>query len=332
MYCAKKIAALLFVVILFIPSSNASSLAAVDTLLAKQKYPAATALLSRHLDSVPTDNKALYMLVTVEQTRILDYESYQIEGDLLFNKADSVKKTLEHRLPQMAGKDSVRCLFYIGTIYGCISVLQAKRGELFLSLKNGIESVTLLNEVIRLDSTCCEAYMGVGLFHYYLNKSFKWIPFIDANSEQDGIKEIERAASAPFPYDFAAKNSLSWILMERQKNKKVDSIAGEVLARFPDNTIFLRIRCLNALWSGQYAEAVAYGEKLSRLTLKRTPENWSDLVLAYYAIAGGNDELGKKKEAKAAADYILGIPIPSKYREIPHIKKNLKKIQSIRKK
>lgn len=313
-------------------SVRAASLATVDTLLAKQEYPAANALLSRHLDSVPTDINALYMLVTVEQTRVLDYESYQIEGAKLYKKADSINKILVLRLAQLTGRDSIRCLFYIATINGCISVLQAKTGELLPALKNAIESVTLLNEVIKLDSTCNEAYMGIGLFQYYLNKSFKWLPFSEANSETEGIEKVERATRAPFPYDFAAKNSLSWILMERHKNKKVDSIAGEVLTRFPDNTIFLRIRCLNALWSKQYAAAVSFGEKLAQVTLKRSPENWSDLVLAYYVICNANEQLGKKKESRTAADFILGASIPLNYREIPHIKKNLKRVQSIKRK
>jgi hypothetical protein len=310
----------------------ASSLAVVDTLIAKQEYAAASALLSHHLDSVPADNNALYMLVAVEQTRILDYESYQIEGDSLYNTADSIKKVLTSRIPQLTGKDSVQCLFYIATIDGCMSVLQAKKGEILPALKNAIESVTMLNEVVRLDSSRYEAYMGIGLFHYYLNKSFKWLPFIDANSEMEGIVKVQQATFAQFPYDYAAKNSLSWILMERYKNKQVDSIAAGVLSIYPDNTIFLRIRCLNALWSKQYATAVSLGENLAKVTLKRLPENWSDMVLAYYVIASGNDKRGKKKEAIAAADYILGAPIPIKYREIPHIKKNIRRIQNIRKK
>lgn len=311
---------------------RASPLATVDTLLAKQEYSAANALLSRYRDSIPTDIQSLYMLVAVEQTRILDYESYQIESNTLYKKADSVNKILKSRVGQLTGRDSTRCLFYIAEINGCISVLQAKTGELFPALKNAIESVNILNEVIKLDSTCNEAYMGIGLFQYYLNKSFKWLSFSDVNSETEGIEKVERATRAPFPYDFAAKNSLSWILMERHKYKKVDSIAANVLARFPDNTIFLRIRCLNALLSKDYAAAVSLGEKLAQVTLKRSPENWSDLVLSYYVISSANEQLGKKKESKAAADYILGASIPLQYREIPHIKKNLKRIQSIKKK
>jgi hypothetical protein len=140
------------------------------------------------------------------------------------------------------------------------------------------------------------------------------------------------ATHAPFPYDFAAKNSYCWVLIDHEKLKEADSVAKEVLAHFPENTIFLRIRSLDALWDRRYEQAISFGEKLAQLSSKREPENWSDLVLAYYVIASGNDELGRGKEACNAADFILVTKIPPDFRDIPPIKKNLSKVQSIRKK
>jgi len=320
----------LFSVLLF--SADASPSPAVDTLLAKQDYSGANSLLVHHLDSFPNDNTALYMLIAVEQTRILDYESYQLDAGPLYKKADSVNAVLKARLPKFKGRDSLQCLFYIASISGYFSVLQAKTGELFPAVKNCIESVTLLNNVIKLDSNYNEAYMGIGIFHYYLDKSFKWLSFGDANGEMEGINKLERATLAKFPYDFAARNSLCWIYIDQEKYRAADSIAGKVLSAYPDNTIFLRIRCLSLLREKKYPEAIASGEKLSRSSLKRNPENWSDLVLASYVISSANDELGKSKEACAAADYILGMKIPEQYRQMGHIRKNLKRIQAIRKK
>jgi len=312
--------------------ASASAIPVVDTLLARQDYRAANAVLHSHLDSFPDDYHAVYMRVAVEQTRVLDYESWSVDGDKLFALADSVRTVLASRTGQLAGKDSLQCLFYLATVYGCMSVIQAKTGDLYQALKNSIESVGILNEVVRIDPGFSAAYMGIGLFHYYLSKSFNWLPFIDANSQQQGISKLIRSTKAGFPYDFAAKNSLCWVYIERKKFAKADSVAREVLQRFPGNTIFLRIRCCCALWDKKYTLAVDLGKQLLEITRNRQPENWSDLVLAHYVTAGGYAGLGKKREAAAMVDGILGMKIPGVYREMEHIKKNLRRIRSLNEK
>ena len=309
-----------------------SPLAQADTLLVKQQYQAAKTYLADYLKNAPDDNEALYLRVAVDQTEILDYESYSIQNAQFTKTADSIRTVLEGRLAKLHGKDSVRCLFYIANIYGGLGVIMGKTGEWFPSVKSSMTSITMLKEVLRLDSTVIAASLGVGIFHYYLSKSFKWLPFIDERSEEEGIRNVERATRAPFPFGFAAKNSLCWILIEHQEYRRADSIALSVLAEAPDNTIFLRIRCLIALWDKRFDDAVALGKRLAQLSNARSPVNWSDLVLAHYVMSSGNDALGREKEAVAAADYILNAPMPPKVQDIPPIKRNLKKIQAIRKK
>jgi hypothetical protein len=300
-----------------------------ETLLVKQEYTAARAVVKERLTVDPGDNTSLYLLDAIQQTEILDYESYLVQNDQFMKLSDSIKAVLELRLPTLSGPDSLKCLLYIANVYGGKSVLLAKTGNWFAALKDAITSVTLLKEVERLDSTMYAAALGIGVFHYYLNKSFKWLPFVDANSEKEGIAEIEKATRAPYPYSCAAKNSLCWILIEKRALKRADSIAESVLMEMPDNTIFLRIRCLISLWNKQHEQTVALGEKLAGLSLKRDPVNWSDLVLAYYAVAQGNDGLGKKKEARRAIEFIRGKKIPSEYKTIPPVKKNLRKISAL---
>jgi hypothetical protein len=331
---SQKIPAIILAVCwgIFAAPAGPSPLAAAESLLVRQDYNAARAAVAQHLQSAPDDSYALYLRVAIEQTELLDYESYSLHYERFLQAADSVRKVLEDRLRKLAGQDSTLCLFYIANIYGGISVIKAKTGSWFSALRSGLTSVNMLKEVAQRDSTIYAASLGIGIFHYYLSKSFKWLPFIDDDSEDKGIREIEKSTSAPSPYDFAAKNSLCWILIDRQQFSRADTIAGSVLREAPENSIFLRIRCLIALWSGNYNQAVALGEKLAQIAIKRTPINWSNLVLAYYVLSCGDEALGKGKEACAAADYILDNRIPPEFKKIPPIKKNLKKIAAVKKK
>jgi hypothetical protein len=312
--------------------AQTAPVARAETLLVRQQYAAAKAICNTVLKADPEDNKALYLLHAIEQTEILDYESYLIKNESFMRMSDSIKACLEERLPRLSGADSLSCLFYIANVYGGKGVLLAKTGNWFSALKDAMTSVSMLKEVVRLDSTIIAANLGIGVFHYYLSKSFTWLPFVDANSEREGIKSIEKATRAPYPYCFAAKNSLCWILIENKDFRRADSIAASVLAVMPENSIFLRIRCLLSVWNGKHFQAVTLGEQLARISEKRVPVNWSDLVLAYHCIARGNDGLGKGKEAMDAVNAIRGKKIPREFKSLPPVKKNFRKINAIRKK
>ena len=175
------------------------------------------------------------------------------------------------------------------------------------------------------------ADLGLGIFNYYLSTSFKWLPFLE-NKELEGLASIESALQADFPYNYAAKNSLCWILIERDDFRRADSIAQSVLDEFPDNTIFLRIKALIKLWTGRYDEALKSGRRLLKLTERRRPFNWSDLVAGYTVLVQSYDKLGKKQEACVAAQSLFVQKIPAEYLQIPHIKKNIKYINSVRQK
>ena len=160
-------------------------------LLVYQKYDAAEEILDNRLEKVPTDIDALYLLLAVKQTRILDYESYTIDGKKFERLADSIRQVLEERCPKLEGKDSIDCLFYIANTYGGISIMQAKNGNWFDGVKNALTSVSHLKTVRKLDPDFYAANLGIGVFDYYLSSSLKWLPFVDEDAEKGSHLRLE---------------------------------------------------------------------------------------------------------------------------------------------
>jgi hypothetical protein len=206
--------------------------------------------------------------------------------------------------------------------------MQAKTGNWFDAAKNAVHSVTLLKQVRSAAPEFYAAYLGLGVFQYYLRNSFKWIPFVN-ETDDDGVTTIETALKAEFPYDYAAKNSLCWILIEQDQYQKADSLAKTVLQDVPDNTIFLKIRMMIALWTQQYDAALRIAEPFNRLTKIRQPTNWSDIIVGQMVVAQCNKEAGNTVEMKKAIEFILAQPIPKAYIAIPHVKKYLKQIREL---
>jgi tetratricopeptide (TPR) repeat protein len=298
---------------------------ASQQLMVRQKYAEAAAKVKEVLRQDPDNLDALYTLVTIEQTRILDYESYTIDGKEFIALSDSVRKVLDARLRLLKGEDSLRCLFYSANILGGVGLIQAKCGEWFSGARNAMGSVNLLRQIKKIDPENYGADLGIGAFDFYFGSSFKWIPFVSGNVER-GIEAVERSLRAPFPFNHAAKSTYCWILIDRKEFKKADSIARSVLVELPGNTVFLRIRALIALWTGSYKDALPLGKKVVELSQNRTPVNWSDLVMGYYIIVKCHEHLGQKSEAYAAAQKALSIQIPAEYKNISHVKDNLKYI------
>ena len=300
-------------------------------LLVRQNYKETRVLLENYLQKYPQNNEALYLKFALEQTRILDYESYMLENDVFQTYADSTKRIFENRLKVLEGHDSIECLFYIANIYGGVSIMQAKTGNWFDAVKNALASVSLLKQVKNNDPENYAAYLGIGVFNYYLSNSFKWLPFVEQRG-QEGVKSVEQALKADFPYNYAAKNSLCWILIEKKEFARADSLAQTVLKDMPSNTIFLRIRALIALWTGKYSKAIELSKQLIIISEKRDPLNWSDLVTGYNVLVNSYGKLKMEREAVAAAEKINKKKIPENYLQIPHIKKNMRYINDIRQK
>ncbi len=298
------------------------------SLLVAQDYAGASHRLESILSKRPEDFDALYMSLATRQTRILDYESYTIEGQRYYAYADSILTTLTRRLPALRGHDSLRCLFYIGNIHGGKSIMLAKNEKWITAISMAYSSVKILDEVIERDADFHAAYLGTGVFDFYLSKSLKWLPTF-GNKESQGIKKIRVATRAPFPYNLVAKNSLCWIMMEQGKLAMADSIAETVTRVMPMNTIFLRIRALIAMYRKNWVQARVLSSKLIELSSDRKPVNWSDMTCGYRILVNAYDGLGEKEKAISEARKAFGLAIPKKYKEIPYIREHLGNIEAI---
>ncbi|MCL2220191.1 MAG: hypothetical protein FWB94_09960 [Chitinispirillia bacterium] len=300
--------------------------------MVRQKYPEAEARTRAALKSNPGSIDALHALVTIEQTRVLDYEAYTIYGKRFQTFADSLLRILEEKQPTLRGDDSLRCIFYRANITGGIGLMQAKRGAWVEGARNGMASANLYRQVKKIDPGHLGADLGLGVFDYYFGTSMKWLPFVAGGNVEKGLEAIERALKAPFPFNHGAKSSYCWILIDRKQFKRADSLAYSALRETPGSTIFIRIRALIALWTGSHREALNYAGKLVAASESRTPVNWSDLITAYSIIASAHDEMKHGDEALAAANRALALPVPEAYRTMSHIKDHYKILTGIQSK
>jgi hypothetical protein len=307
------------------------SLDSAKSFLVNQNYITSECLLKRIIGTQPENMEALYLLLAVEQTRVLDYESYSIEADTFNARALATLNVFNKALPGTKGRDNLNCLFYIGSTLGGISIMQAKVGNWPSAIHSGLSSLGYFKRVIKVDPYYFPAYLGIGFFNYYISQNLKWLPFF-GDRRKDGVEQIRLATKSDFPYSLVARNSLCWILIENNEYHAADSVASGVLRELPDNTIFIRLKARIALWKNEWPAAIFWSKKLIELSEKRTPVNWSDLLSGYQILIASFDNCGKKKECLQMCSKIMSWKVPEPYSRIPYVKKHLKSIADIRKK
>jgi len=299
--------------------------------LANQQYSRADIALKTVLRFDPGNAEAAYLALASAQTKILDYESYEIDADAFVASAKTTLENLDKSLWARRGRDSMLCVFYMGNIQGGISVMQAKLGNWPAAVESGASSISAFKRVIKSSPTFYPAYLGLGIFNYYIGQNLTWLPFFQ-DKRNEGIEQIRLSTKAEFPYSYVAKNSLCWILIDRDEYRAADSIASSVLAELPANTMFVRLKARIALLQKDLPQATSWAKKLVGISEKRVPVNWSDLLSGYQILISASDTVGSKKECLALCRKALAKHVPDMYARIPYVKKHLRYIADIQKK
>ena len=290
-------------------------------LLVEQNYQTAKDLIKKSLKKDPQNIDALYMQLTIIQTELLDYESYTLSGYQFFSLANDLIDLLKRKEKNSKSEQKAKILFYMGNVYGGKGLISAKIGKWMPAVSDALTSVSLLEKAKKLDPTLYAAYLGLGVFNYYLSQNLKWVPFL-GDKTKEGIEAIETATKAKFPFNYAAQNTLAWILIEQNQYKRAETIVDEVLEDYPDNTIFLRIKARLALWTQRYEQGINIGNKLISISIKRDPVNWSDLLSATQLICECYLQQDKSELAKEFAQKTINrYEIPVNEMKIPYVKK-----------
>jgi tetratricopeptide (TPR) repeat protein len=319
-------------------SCAAASIDTVDTrvlldssnvLLVHQEYRAARQVLDRVLLQDPYSAEALYQILAVAQTEIgLDYESSEVHGESVIQLADSVAQRIEALLPSRSGTDSLWCLFYLASAWGAKGVVYSKTGNWMQAVRYGLRANGILKDILSLDPSFLPAYLGRGVFDYYVGRSLRWVPFAGSR-EQQGLDKIEEATRAPFPFDVGAKYSLCWILIDHDQYDRVDSLCGEVLRQIPGNTMFLKVGACAAWWGKRSERAIYRAKRLVEESLHREPVNWSDVLTGYRVLAESYMELGKVREARDVARKAMALEVPSPYKRMEYVREHTEYLRKL---
>jgi tetratricopeptide (TPR) repeat protein len=177
---------------------------------------------------------------------------WQIQMDPLDTSRDAAFTKLIDAVIPAAGAWTKRephraeAWFYLGAAYGARVQWRSLRGQQLAAARDGARIKNALEQAIALDPQMQDAYVGIGLYHYYADvapaaaRILRWLLLLPGGDRQRGLDEIARARARGLLVRSEAEYQLHLIYLwyEKAPRRALDALAA-LQTRHPTNPHFL---------------------------------------------------------------------------------------------
>jgi hypothetical protein len=180
------------------------------------------------------------------------------EDDAYLALADKVVRLAEAGI---AKSDTAEMEFYAGMGYASRARLVGLRYEKMPTARAGVEARKHLLRCIELDPGMADAYMGLGLYNYYVDtlsamaKVLRFIMGIPGGDKRVGLRQLETAAAKGELTQTEARFNMAKNLRNYDRDDaRAAAAAAPLVSEFPQNPLFL-------LLSGDIAAKLGHNDE-----------------------------------------------------------------------
>jgi tetratricopeptide (TPR) repeat protein len=230
---------------------------------------------------------------------------------------DSLVKTLEEQVDiaidvaneyKKGMEDNTDANFHLGLCYGVKGIYQVMNRSYFGSFFTGRKAKGYLEKVVKLDSTYYDAYLGLGIVHYYLDLMPGIVKFLAGILGFDGDRDLGRreilltANSGKF---FKEEAYFTYYIiryfLEGDKQNAIEKIE-EMSYKYPGNAGI-------TLLLGYHNRRFGYIEK-SLKYCQSIPDSFKTILpqitdMKYYNIAVANYDLNQFEKSDSIFNYLI---------------------------
>jgi hypothetical protein len=210
--------------------------------------------------------------------------------------------------------DNAEAWFYLAAGYGPLVQWRVLRGERLAAARDGKKIKDALERALRLDPALDDAYLGIGLYHYYAAvapayaKVLRWLLWLPGGDRAAGLREMERARDRGTVLAGEADYQLHLVYLwyEGQPQRALDLLVA-LDRRYPTNPLFLqRIAGVrDEYFHDAAASAAAYRELLARARAGRVHEPRIVEVRARLGLAAQLIAIGERDAAIEQAQIVI---------------------------
>ena len=181
--------------------------------------------------------------------------------DISFKAADMAKAMLDKN------EDDIDAMFYLGCIYGKLGLHYGEYGHFIKAIWYGSKGIKCLKKVIEKDPDYYDAYVGLGIYDYYLSvlpKVVKALSFLIGKygDRGKGLDEMKLTASKGTYAKAEAKIALADVYFTYERNYETAiPLYVELTTDFPHNHYYLLHLGICYQRAKKYDEAVTAFEE-----------------------------------------------------------------------
>ena len=203
-------------------------------------------------------------------------------------------------------------LYYLGVSYGVLGIYHVLNRSYFKGYINGRRGKNYLEKVVRIDSSYYDAYLGLGIFHYYVDLLPGVVKFFASilgfhGDRRKGIREIGLTAQRGQFFAVEAKFVYSAIRYFFEGRKQVSLRTFIQLQNtYPENPALTLLIGYHYRRMGQLKQALHFFKSVSISYEKKLPQI---SVMRYYNTGVCYFRMNKLPEAEAVFDSLIQKPI-----------------------
>lgn len=206
----------------------------------------------------------------------------------------------------------------LGHVYGYRAVWEGRFGSWFVALKRGLNARGAYTKALEADSTCMDAYIGLGSYHYWKSAKsefINWLPVLVHDDKKKGLAEMHLALERGWLSRGAAAAGLIAMDMHRKQYDSALILAREWQAVYPEGKAFLWGEAYALFNLGRDAEALAAFDSLKARLEADSGQGWYNFIEVDWHRAELFDRQGDVARARAVRDTLLAYPASEEERK-----------------
>jgi hypothetical protein len=274
----------------------------------REDYRLAESLFATVCIQAPEHPVGYLMHAAAIQAEMMDHEKYDRNVEFL-SLLDSAQAKAEAWIESHPGDPWGYC--FMGHVYGYRAVSEARDGSWFTAVKLGFKAKGAYHDALKRDTTCIDAYVGLGSYHYWKSartEFINWTGVVVKDDKEKGIAELKHSMESGYLCRPTAAVGLVWIYLDQGLLAEARDLARTWQARYPEGKTFLWGQTFAEFALGQDDSALAHFDSLKLRVAADSQQsyfNWIEIDSHRAALYERN---GRHDDACALMDSILAYP------------------------
>jgi hypothetical protein len=201
---------------------------------------------------------------------------------------------------------------FLGHIYGYRAMWKARNGSWFAGMKLGLKAKGAYHDALERDSTCWDAYVGLGNYHYWKSartEFINWTGLFVKDDKNKGEAELKLAMERSYFAQAASAAALVWVYIDRERFDEATALAQVWRARYPEGEAFIWGQAQAEFLSEQNDSALAHFDTLKARVVAEPEQSYFNYIEIDWHRAQLYLRAADTARACAVMDTLLSYPV-----------------------